>query len=121
MSHVGKALDTLLCDYENILLLGDFNSTQEEQCMKDFCETYNLKNLVNEPTCYKNAKNPSSIDVMLTNRKMSFQNTMTIETGLSDHHKMTISVFFKKKESIKINYRSFKNFNELNFRNELKN
>ncbi len=124
LNHVGKALDTLLCVYENILLLGDFNSTQEEQCMKDFCETYNLKNLVNEPTCFKSTKNPSSIDVMLTNRKISFQNTMTIETGLSDHHKMTTSVlkvFFKKKEPMQINYRSFKNFNELIFKNELKN
>ena len=124
LSHVGKALDTLLCDYDNILLLGDFNSTQEEQCMKEFCETYNLTNLIKEPTCFKNVNNPSSIDVMLTNTKMSFQNSMTIETGLSDHHKMTLSVlkvYFKKKVPIKVNYRSFKNFNESNFRNELEN
>ena len=120
LSHVGKVLDTLLCDYDNILLLGDLNSIQEEQCMKEFCETYNLENLINDPTCFKNVNNPSSIDVMLTNRKKSFQNSMTIETGLSDQHKMTTSILkvhFKKK----VNYRSFKNFNELNFRNELKN
>ena len=42
LSHIGKALDKLLGNYDNIVLLGDFNSTQEEQCMKDFCETYNL-------------------------------------------------------------------------------
>ena len=124
LCHVGKALDTLLCDYDNILLLGDFNTTQEEQCMKDFCETYDLKNLIKEPTCFKNANNPSSIDVMLTNRKLSFQNSMTIETGLSDHHKMTTSVlkvFFKKKAPVKVNYRAYKNFNESNFKNDLKN
>ena len=124
LSHIGKALDKLLGDYDNILLLGDFNSTQEEQCMKDFCETYNLDNLIKEPTCFKNVNNPSSIDVMLTNRKNSFQNSITIETGLSDHHKLTTSIlkiFFKKKEPRKINYRSYKNFNESNFRNDLKN
>ena len=72
--------------------------------MKDFCETYNLENLITEPTCIKNPDNPSSIDVILTNRADSFQNSMTIETGLSDHHKMTTSVlkiYFKKKEASK--------------------
>ena len=100
LSHIGKALDKLLGNYDNILLLGDFNSTQEEQCMKDFCETYNLENLIKEPTCFKNPNNPSSIDVMRTNRKNSFQNSMTVETGLSDRHKLTISIlklFFKNK------------------------
>ena len=49
---------------------------------------------------------------------------MAIETGLSDHHKMIISVlkvYFKKKEPVKINYRSYKNFDETNFRNDLSN
>jgi len=124
LSHVGKALDTLLCDYDNILLLGDFNCNPHEQCMKNFCETYSLENLIKEPTCFKNPNNPSSIDVMLTNRKLNFKSPMTIETGLSDHHKMTTSilkVFFKKREPVKINYRSFKDFNEMNFKNDLKN
>ena len=81
--------------------------------MKDFCETYDLENLITDPTCFKNPDNPSSIDVMLTNRVNSFQNSMTIETGLSDHHKMTTSVlkiYFKKKEPVKINYRCYKNY-----------
>ena len=77
LSHIVKALDELLGNYDNIILLGDFNSSQEEQCMNDFCETYNLENLIKEPTCFKNPNNPSSIDVMLTNRKNSFQNSMT--------------------------------------------
>ena len=123
LNNIGKALDTLLGNYDNILLLGDFNSTQDEQCMRDFCEIYSLENLIKEPTCFKNPNNPSSIDVMLTNRKNCFQNSMTIETGLSDHHKLTTSVLkihFKKKEPVKINYRSYKNFDELNFKNDLK-
>ena len=60
--------------------------------MKDFCETYNLKNLIKEPTCYKNAQNPTSIDLILTNRIHSFQHSDVIETGLSDFHKMTVTV-----------------------------
>ena len=70
---------------------------------------YDLENLIKGPTCFKNASNPSSIDVILTNRKNSYQNYMTIETGLSDHHKMTatlLKTYFKKKEPVKISYRS---------------
>ena len=73
-------------------MLGDWNSAVNETEMKNFCETYNLENLVKEPTCFKNSENPSSIDIILTNKKHSFQNTTVLETGLSDFHKMTITV-----------------------------
>ena len=122
LSHVSKELDKLLPKYENLLLLGDFNSTMSEKAMKDFCEMYNLENLIKEPTCYKNPSNPSSIDVMLTNKKLSFQNSMTVETGLSDCHKMIITVlkrYFKKHDPITINYRNWKLFDEKKFRNDL--
>ena len=79
LGHVSKGLDNYLANYDNILLLGDFNSTMSEKPMKDFCELYDLQNLIKDPTCYKNASNPSSIDVILTNRKNSFQNSMTID------------------------------------------
>ena len=92
LSHISKEMDKLLGNYGNILMLGDFNYTVSETDMKDFCQIYDLHNLIKEPTCYKNAKNLSSIDVMLTNRKGSFQNSMVVETGLSDHHKMTVTV-----------------------------
>ena len=108
LTQVGKELDKQLGNYDNIFILGDFNASVSENHKKDFCEMYNLENLISGPTCFKNANNPSSIDVMLTNRKTSFQNSMTIETGLSDHHKMTVTVlktYFKKKKPIKINYR----------------
>ena len=61
---------------------------------------------------------------MLTNRKNNFQDSVTLETGLSEHHKMTITVlktYFKKKQPININYRSYKYFNEFDFRNDLQN
>ena len=89
-----------MANYDNILILGDLNSTMSDEPMKNCCEIYNLENLIKEPTCYKNPDNPSSIDVILTNSKNSFQNAMAIETGLSDHHKMVITVlksYCKKK------------------------
>ena len=124
LNHIGKELDKFLPSYENILLLGDFNSSVKENHMKEFCEIYDLENLIKDPTCFKNPSNPSSIDVMLTNRKSSFQNSMTLEIGLSDHHKMVVTVlkrYFKKRDPITINYRDYKCFNGNNFRNDIKN
>ena len=83
---------------------------------------YKLKNLINEPTCYKNVNNPSTIDVILTNRKRSFHGSFALETGLSDHHKLIITVLkteFEKKDPLVINYRSYRNFDESLFRIEL--
>ena len=83
---------------------------------------YGLDNLIEGPTCYKNASNPSSIDIMLTNKKSNFQNFMMLETGLSDFHKMTITVlkkYLKKHELIIINYRDYKAFDGQTFRNNL--
>ena len=40
------------------------------------------------PTCFKIAENPREIDLMITNRVSSFQNTIWISTGDSDFHKM---------------------------------
>ena len=41
-----------------------------------------------EKICFKNPNNPSCIDLIVTNRPKSFQNSMVIETGLSGFHKM---------------------------------
>ena len=89
---VGPTIDLHMCKLEIFILIGDFNSEIHENAMKEFCEMYNLKNLITEPTCFKNLLNPSSIDVILTNRKNCFQDTRTLECGLSDHHKMIITV-----------------------------
>ena len=92
MSHVSIVIDKCMGNYDNIILFGDFNVATSEDIMNEFCQIYRLDNLINEPTCYKNVNNPSSIDVMLRNRKSDFQDSITIETALSDHHKITLSV-----------------------------
>ena len=122
LSHVGKELDKLISSYDNILILGDLNAQQENISLRLFNETYNLENLIKEPTCFKNPLNPSSIDVMLTNDTNCYQNSVTLETGLSDFHKMTISVLkavYDKKKPIKISYRCYKHFDENKFHAEL--
>ena len=65
--HLSKGLDNYIENDDNIFLLGDFNSEFSEPCLNDFCDIYNLKNPVKEPTCFKNPDNPSCIDLFLTN------------------------------------------------------
>ena len=82
-----------------------------------------LKNLVRQPTCYKNPSNPVCIDLILTNVPRSFQSTCVVETGLSDFHLMTLTHMrsFKKHQHRIINYRSYKNFSNEEYRETLIN
>ena len=72
LTNVSSTLEHFLTKYDNLFLMGDFNSETNEKDMADFCETYNLSNLVKDPTCYKKHSNPSSIDLLLTNRTRNY-------------------------------------------------
>ena len=72
LSHVGKSLDYQIGKYENIILIEDFNSQMEEDAMKELCDTYNLKYLITEPTCFTNAQNPTLTDLILTTNQDVF-------------------------------------------------
>ena len=59
--------------------MGDFNNPNRNQSLG----TLALSPLNTETTSFKNSKNPSCINLLLTNFKPSF-----IETGIFDHHKI---------------------------------
>ena len=83
---------------------------------------YNAKNIVKKITCFKNALNPSCIDLFITNNPLSFQNTIAVSNGLSDFHKMVITVMkmsFKKHSPIERHYRDYKYFDRTKFKNNL--
>ena len=83
--------------------------------MNSFSNVNNLKSLNKEWTCFKSPKNPSFIDLFLTNRSKYFQNTSTIETGISGFHKLVVPVlkmFYKKQKPKIIQNRNYKTFNE---------
>ena len=89
---LNKALDVYNC-YEKVILTGDCNAQQSEFVFDSFVYQHDLTNLVKEDTCYKNPKNPSCIDLYWTNSLLSFQNTSSVFTGLSDFHKLVLAVF----------------------------
>ena len=105
------------------MLAGDFNTEETNDILEDFLFEHNVKNLVKEPTCFKNLINPSCIDLFLTNSPLSFQSTTAITTGLSDFHKIVVTVMkttFPKAEPKIIYYRDYKKFNLQDFRRELR-
>ena len=70
---VTKTLDSYYSKYENVIFLGDFNAGVLEAPLTSLCESYNLKSIIKQPTCFKNPKKPSCIDLILTNTPKSFQ------------------------------------------------
>ena len=87
-----KSLDLYSAHYENIILLGALNVSIDYPYMESFCESHRFKSLIKDPTCFKNPKNTSCTDRILTNSPYSFQNSCVIETGQSDFHEMIVSV-----------------------------
>ena len=110
---IRKNLDLYSSNYESIILVGDFNSEINDKCMNDFCESYNLSSLIRESSCYKNPENPSCIDLFLTNSPNSFQNSGVVETGLSDFHRMIVTVMktsFQRLPTKIRHYRDYSNY-----------
>ena len=82
----------LTTTYKSITSTEHFNMNPEKNKLLDyFNETFNLKNLINEPTCFK-SQNPSVLDLTLSNHRSSFMKTVVLEIGTSDHHKMISSI-----------------------------
>ena len=120
--QIGLSLD-VYCNYEKFLLAGDFNVQETEVPLQEFLDEFGAKNLVKEKTCFKNLENPSCIDLFITNSSQSFQKTTTVTTGLSDYHKMIVTVLkttFPKAKPKIVTYRNYSKFSEMDFRKDLR-
>ena len=53
-----------------------------------------------EPACSNNFDNPSCIDLFLTNSSKSFEKCLTLETGISDFHKLIITILKVKPDKL---------------------
>ena len=86
LSELTDSLDVIINRYDNILILGDLNidlmdpNDQGFNNLIDFCEIFDLTNLINFDTSVTK-NHSSSIDVIFTNRKGCFKNSGTVETG----------------------------------------
>ena len=93
--------------YENLIILGDFNAEISDLNMESFCTINNLKCIIKESTCYKNPDNRTCIDLILINYPRNFQESSTLETGLSNFHKMVLTVFKSKAPILTLTPSSF--------------
>ena len=124
LSNATAALDKLCRDYENLILLDDFNVEIKEKNISDFMSAYNLKSLVKQKICFKNPDNSSWIDLIPTNCPRSFQDSYVFETGVSDFQKLATTVlkqYFPKPKPKIVSYRDYRNFRNDEFRAELDN
>ena len=102
--EISNSLSKALKCYDNIALAGDLNidlldpSKDTSNHLSDLLDVFNLKNLVKEPTCFKSDKR-SLVDIILTNKPRSFHKTQGFVTGISDFHKLVVTVlrsYYKK-------------------------
>ena len=124
-----KCLEKVTNSYDNIIIIGDINiDTLNKDSYgyydyESFLDTFNLKNLVKETTCHTKTSS-TSLDVLLTNRNRCCFHTIVFETGISDVHCLvgtTLRASYKRVEPNVIQYRDYKNFNEISFVRELTN
>ena len=119
LKEIVKNLANYPSKYGNNILLSDFSLEPTESVVKGFREIYSSKNLIKDYTCFKNPSKLSCIDLIITSCPKSFQSFVTVETGLSDFHKMMLKVmevFLKKTQK----YRNYKYFSNEAFMFELK-
>ena len=83
--------------------MSDFNANASEPTIIPFCNLFKLKNFVKEPARYKNPENSRCINLFLIlflTVSRSFHNTCVFETGLSDFHKLVLTILRQKFESL---------------------
>ena len=103
-------------------MAGDFNAEVSEPVFDNFLGTQGLKSLTQDNTCFKSLAKPTCIDLFLTNSMYSFKNSSVISAGISDFHKMIVTVLkttIVKGKPRYVYYRDYKHFDNLRFKNDL--
>ena len=119
---ISDLIDKFSKTYTDVMVIGDFNDEPSSNTMKTFMDENQFKNLINTKTCFKK-KSGRCIDLILTNKKGSFQFSKTFETGCSDHHLMIYTMMkmkFLKLPPKKISYRNYSKFDYENYMNDVK-
>ena len=64
LSTIENNIDVPLVNYEIFFLMGNLNVEGHSSFLKEFCDGYNLKNLIKVATSVRNPVFPTSTDVM---------------------------------------------------------
>ena len=121
LDNLSLTINRLACQYENFMLIGNFNMTIENKNLDVFINSFGLECFIKKPRCF-HSKNLSCVDLILTNKKDLFNNSNLLKVRISDHHGWTITAL--KIQLVKGNaktklYRDYSEFNMDNFKAEL--
>ena len=108
--------------HDNVVVLGDFNLEPDDIALSSLINDHGLYNMIKHPTCFKSSRG-RCIDLIFTNRKHSFMQSKSFETGFSDHHHMIYTILkttFIKIPPKKVIYRDYKNWSQVHFEDELR-
>lgn len=120
-------LNKAFCDYSLVVCIGDVNidvlhgrNTHNDAYYR-FLDVHDFKNLISDITCYK-SNNGSTLDHIITNDSKMFRSTGAIKNGTSDCHNLIYGVMNQQMKGLparKIQYRSYKNFDEKDFQKDI--
>ena len=88
------------------MVFGDFNLEPTNSVMINYMYSQNIINLIKNDTRF--TEMGSCIDLMLRNRKYSFKNTSSYETGITDNNHLIFPIMktkFASEEHKKFVYR----------------
>ena len=111
----------MFCEYENVMLVRDFNLTVESKNLEVFMNTSDLECLIIKPNCFQSTS-PSCTDLILKNKKEFFKNSNILEVGISDHHSLIVTAL--RSQLVKGNaktklYRDYNSFDVKLFKEDL--
>ena len=121
VEHLGLLVDFYSRSMHNLLVFGDLNLEASDPTLSILIDQLELHSMIKTPTCFKSSSG-RCIDLFLTNRKHSFQNSQSFETGFSDHHHLIYTVLktaFVKAPPKVFKYRNYNHFSDHNFRTDL--
>ena len=76
IDHLSKTLVQLSCEYDKIMLIGDFKLTIDNKSLENFMITFDLECLIKKATRFQSS-NPTYIDLNLTTTN-NFLKTLTL-------------------------------------------
>ena len=123
---ISQTYDALSSNSNESILVGDVNINminEDNVFENNICNVYGLTNLIQSPTCFKSEVG-TLLDPVVVSNTQKFCKPFNITCGSSDFHNIVgcmTRTTLPKSKPYRINYRSFKGFDETKFRNAVEN
>ena len=119
-----QLLNQLCSDSNENIIVGDLNIDMykaDNAVDNKMCDVYGLKNIIKTPTCFK-SECGTLIDPVLVSNAAKFCMPFNVTCSASDHHNLVGCITkecYQAKVKFKISYRSYKDFDEVSFKNDV--